>query len=228
MGASVPRPGASGRDRAASGRRVPPRPVARGCAAAVAPSPDRPTHSRGVTARRPGAASFSSSRVAPPSPSGDGTSTYDITVPMITPVSCTPGFDREDTSRGPPAERGAEWLANLRLGKSAQLAGRAAAEVVDQVVGVRREPDLRHPRPNAVGGRPHGDPAPRLEGRRLHNVVTGITEGDLRVGDSPAVADHHSPLSRPVVLVVPAARRYRPRSGSPPAPSPHSVGQCRP
>jgi amino acid efflux transporter len=137
-------------------------------------------------------------------------------------------LDREDAAGRPAAEGGGEGLARPGFRQAAQLAGRPAAEVVDPVVGVRRQPDLRHPRPDPVGGSPHRHPAPRLQGRRLDDVVAGVAAGDLRVGDAPAVADHDSPASRLAVQAVQAVWRYRPRSGSHPAPSPRSVGQCRP
>ena len=94
VGASAPRPGRGGRSWPS------PRPVARGCAAAVAPSPDRPRTAAGPPPdgreRPPSAAAASRRRLR-----SDGTSTYDIAAPMIMPVSCTPG----STERMRPAGR---------------------------------------------------------------------------------------------------------------------------
>ena len=71
----------------------------------------------------------------------------------------------QDAAEPAVRERRREPVAGDRIRQAAQLPRRAPAEVVDDVVRIRRQPDLRDPRPDPICARVHGDPAPGLEHR---------------------------------------------------------------
>ena len=72
-----------------------------------------------------------------------------------------PGIDRDDPAQLTPAS-GGEPIPDLRLRKAHEAARRAAATVVDPVVGVRRQPHLGHPRPHRLGRCLDAHAPPRL------------------------------------------------------------------
>ena len=65
-----------------------------------------------------------------------------------------------------------------------------ASKVVDPVVGIRRQTDLRHPPPHVLWFGSNSDTPPSLQHRSRYQVVTRVTPRDLSLRDAPAIADH--------------------------------------
>ena len=99
------------------------------------------------------------------------------------------GVDRDNPAPR-AAARGGEPLPGPGLWQGHQDPGGAAAKVVDAVVGVRREPHLRDPRPDRHGRGPDVHSPPRLQNGRGNELIARVGAQDLAFGHAPPVTDH--------------------------------------
>lgn len=102
----------------------------------------------------------------------------------------TPRGHPENPPGRASSESAGEGLPGNRIWKPVQALRRSASEVVDPIVGVRREADLGEPRPHAVRLGHDGYAAPGFDGRIWHQVVAWVATLDLGRRHTPAVADH--------------------------------------
>jgi hypothetical protein len=105
--------------------------------------------------------------------------------------------DREDLAATVPTHRCREGLPRNRIRDTAEPRRRPPPEVVDPIVGVRRQSDLFHPQPNLLGFGPYRDAPPRLQDRIRHDLVAGIVPASFIWGHAPTVTDHIRRLLKP-------------------------------
>lgn len=89
-----------------------------------------------------------------------------------------------------PAYRYGEGVPGNRIRDRAKPLRRSATEVVDPIVGVRRQSNLLHPQPNLLRFGPYRDASPSLQHWVGHELVARIAAPRLIWGHAPTVTDH--------------------------------------